>query len=191
MKIELNAGVILTIPTGCKAIIKDNQIVIEKKQHEKPDEFKDGDILIAKDDPGLINIFKSCQGTDKTEFSSYYCYNEDNHKLNNLNWIAFYFRHATEGEKQKFFDKLKELGLRYNMETKKIERVRERAEKGGKYLCVTGTGKVRVSIDDYCDFNTAEFDSGNYFLPHESEQAEEAARTIRSIFAKRLVQQID
>lgn len=38
MEIKLNAGVILTIPTGCKANIKGNKIIIGEK-------FKDGDIL--------------------------------------------------------------------------------------------------------------------------------------------------
>lgn len=42
MEIKLNLGDKFKIPAGCKATIKDNQIVIEQGR-----EFKDGDILIS------------------------------------------------------------------------------------------------------------------------------------------------
>ena len=191
MEIKLSVGDIFTIPSDCKAIIEEGKIIIEEKLEKKPymklEEFKDGDILIAIDDPDLINIFKSYQVTDNTVFSSYYCYNEDKHNLNGLNWIAFYFRHATEEEQQKFFDKLKAKGLKWNAETKTIERIRDRVEKGGKYLFITGTGNIRVSTDDYCDWNDEEFNSGNYYLLSERAQAEKDAKSIKEVFAKRLM----
>ena len=43
MEIKLSAGDAIQVPAGCKATIKENTIVIEKKQ-----EFKDGDILRSK-----------------------------------------------------------------------------------------------------------------------------------------------
>ena len=43
MEIKLSAGDKIQIPTGCKATIEDNQIIIEEQK-----EFKDGDILHSK-----------------------------------------------------------------------------------------------------------------------------------------------
>lgn len=40
MKVELQCGDTIAIPDGCKAIVKEGIVTIEK-------EFKDGDILVA------------------------------------------------------------------------------------------------------------------------------------------------
>ena len=42
MKVELQCGDSITIPKGCKAIVKDGSVVFEK---EEVQEFKDGDVL--------------------------------------------------------------------------------------------------------------------------------------------------
>ena len=114
MEIKLSAGDKLNIPENCKATIKDNQIIIEEKQEE----FKEGDILIVRD-TGLIVILKNYQNEDKTVFCSYY----NSEDRLNFNWLACYFSHATEEEKQAFFDELKAKGLRWNAETKQVEKI--------------------------------------------------------------------
>ena len=126
----------------------------------------------------MIVIFKGYKVPDNNViFHSYY--NNDNRP--NVNWISQYFSHATEEEKQKFFFELKRKGLRWNAETKKLEKFRRRAKQGEKYLSITSTGYVKESVEDYCDLNDEEFDSGNYFLLDERDKAEETAEIKESI----------
>lgn len=177
MEIKLSAGDKITIPTGCKATIKDNTIIIEEKQEE---EFKDGDILHSIYD-GIMIIFKAFGKNG--EMSSHY----DNDRLNISEWwLIASFRHATEEEKQHFFDELKAKGLRWNAETKTMERIRERAKKGEKYLFITGRSEIVEYTEDN-DFDDDEnYNSGNYYLLKARKQAEEDAKAIKAIFEKRL-----
>jgi hypothetical protein len=177
MEIKLSAGDKIQVPTGCKATIEDDFIVIE----EQKEEFKEGDILIARD-TGLIVILKNYQNEDKTVFCSYYNSEDRPH----LNWIACYFSHATEEEKQKFFDELKAKGLRWNAEAKTMERIRKRAKKGREYLIVNRLGDVVKLVDEHSTFDDMNYNLGNYFLPEEIEEAELAAKFIRAIYEKRL-----
>ena len=177
MEIKLNAGDKIQIPTGCKATIEDNLIVIE----EQKEGFKDGDILIARD-TGLIVILKNYQNADKTVFCSYYNSEDRPH----FNWIACYFSHATEGEKQAFFDELRSKGLRWNAGTKEMERIRVRVKYGDLYLNVSTSCEV-IEARECCDsVDNKRWDVGNYYLLSEREQAEEDAKAIKAIFEKRL-----
>lgn len=177
MEIKLSAGDKIQIPTGCKATIEDNQIIIE----EKKEEFKDGDILISKSTNNIV-IFKNYSERKPEKFESYWNdYTDDNDE-----WACVAFRHVTEEEKQAFFDELKAKGLRWNAETKQLERIRKRAEKGEKYLFITGRGEIVEYTEDN-DFNDNEnYALGNYSLLSEREQAEQDAKAIRAIFEKRL-----
>ena len=85
--------------------------------HRKQEEFKDGDILHSKKTDNVV-IFKEYEEELNISFSSYY----DNHNTYNSGWITHSFRHATEEEKQAFFDDLKAKGLCWNAETKKMEK---------------------------------------------------------------------
>ena len=126
MKVELQVGDFITIPNGCKAVIKDNVVVFEKEEKKEVREFQDGDVLHSIYDHEVL-IFK--KNTDREYFSSHYNYNG---KDNNA-WLIDAFRHATEEEKQRLFNKMKEDGLRWNTEKKKVEKMRWRAENGEKY----------------------------------------------------------
>lgn len=177
MEIKLSAGDKITIPTGCKATIEDNVIIIEEKQEE----FKDGDILHSVK-TGAIVIFKSYQNNLKDCFCSYY----NNWNDSNRFWNPRSFILATEEEKQAFFDELKAKGLRWNAETKQMEKIRKRAEKGEKYLFITGRGEIVEYTEDN-DFDDNEnYALGNYSLLSEREQAEADAKAIKAIFEKRL-----
>lgn len=176
MEIKLSAGDKINIPTGCKATIEENTIVIE----DQKEEFKDGDILRSKDANKMV-IFKRYDD-DPVTFSSYY----SNIHEGNSGWGTYYFRHATEEEKQTFFDELKAKGLRWNAETKQMEKIRKRAEKGEKYLFITGRGEIVEYTEDN-DFDDNEnYALGNYSLLSEREQAEEDAKAVRAVFEKRL-----
>ena len=120
MEIKLSAGDKLNIPENCKAIIEDGFIAIEEAQKETQEEFKDGDILRSKD-MGNIVIFKSYENESNYSFCAYY----DSSNFTKFCWISSYFRHATEEEKQAFFDDLKAKGLKWNAETKTMEKQNE------------------------------------------------------------------
>lgn len=177
MEIKLNAGDKINIPENCKATIEDNQIIIE----EKKEEFKEGDILHSRNNDRIV-IFSNYSRDDKHEFNSYF------NSTNNPNsaWVSTYFRHATEEEKQHFFDELKAKGLRWNSETKEMEKIRKRAKKGEPYLTIDRLGEVAELTEIRCTIDDEIFNSGNYYLPSERKQAEEDAKAVRAIFEKRL-----
>nr|DAY10048.1 MAG TPA: hypothetical protein [Caudoviricetes sp.] len=176
MEIKLSAGDKIQIPTGCKATIEENTIVIEEKK-----EFKEGDILHSNI-TGRVVIFKSYEDESCRVFCTYY----NSANTSNNGWTADCFYHATEEEKQAFFDELKAKGLRWNAETKQIEKIRQRVEKGREYLIVNRLGDVVKLVDEHSTFDDMNYNLGNYFLPKEIEEAELAAKFIRAIFEKRL-----
>ena len=175
MEIKLNAGDKIQIPTGCKATIEDNKIIIE----EQKEEFKDGDILKSNYNEAII-IFKAFDNDGK--MLSY----SNNYADINDGWLVDSFRHATEKEKQAFFEELKAKGLRWNAQTKTMEKIRVRVKNGGKYLTINEFGEVAELNDYYSLFDDRKYNSGNYYLPEEREQAEEDAKAIKAIFEKRL-----
>ncbi|WP_314815327.1 hypothetical protein [Hoylesella nanceiensis] len=178
MEIKLNAGDKIQIPTGCKATIEDNLIIIEEK---KAEEFKEGDILHSRNHRRVV-IFSNYSFEDKGVFDCYFNSTNDP----NSAWFTDCFRHATEEEKQAFFDELKAKGLRWNAETKTMERIRERAKKGEKYLFITGRSEIVEYTEDN-DFDDDEnYNLGNYYLLEERAQAEADAKDVKAIFEKRL-----
>lgn len=180
MEIKLTAGDKILVPENCKATIENGLIIIKDKREK----FKNGDILsIPGDFANTIVIFKEYEDDEFKSFSSH-CNNET--KNHNSGWSAYRFDYATEYEEQVFLGKLREQGLWWNPETKKLEKFRRRAKKGEKYLSITSTGHIKESVDDYCDWNDEEFDSGNYFLLDERKEAEETAKIIRGTYDKRL-----
>ncbi len=186
MEVKLKAGDSLQIPEGCKAVIKDNVVVIEKEKKGKVQDFKDGDIVILcgrtikdrhpfifkrEDDGGRLKFYI---GIDFGNILRTFCDDEY--------YDARQLHHATEEEKQQLFDKMKEQGLRWNAEEKRVEKIRWRAEDGKEYLCVGSQGNMVVYKEDGChvDENLHEF--GNYFRT--SEQTKEAARRMKEVLSK-------
>lgn len=177
MEIKLNAGDKINIPENCKATIEDNQIIIE----EKKEEFKEGDILHSRNNDRIV-IFSNYSRDDKHEFNSYF------NSTNNPNsaWVSTYFRHATEEEKQHFFDELKAKGLRWNAETKTMEKIRERADYGESYFFIDHLCDILELTENNDNADNNLYNSGNYYLPEEIEQAEADAKAVKAIFEKRL-----
>jgi hypothetical protein len=176
MEIKLNAGDKINIPANCKATIEDNLIIIEEQK-----EFKDGDILHSKLTASVV-IFKNYGDNSMDSFRIHY----SNRNGGDLSWVTSSFRPATEEEKQAFFDDLKAKGLRWNAETKTMEKIRKRAKRGEKYLFITGRGEIVEYTEDN-DFNDdASYDLGNYYLLSARAQAEEDAKAVKAIFEKRL-----
>ena len=139
MNIELKAGDSLNISEGCKAIIKDNVVVFEK-------EFEEGDVLHSVHDDTML-IFE--------KYSTFQSFTSHYSTLDNigLGWAIKSFRHATEEEKQRLFNKMKEDGLRWNTEKKEVEKMRWRAKKGYIYHRLTCYLRSTHERDDYQTWN--------------------------------------
>lgn len=126
MKVELQCGDTITIPKGCKAIVKDQSVEIEQAQ-----KFKDGDVLVVViDNVACPFIFFETS----TEFCCYHIMLRPNGEISRT-WFfcrsrLANARFATEEEKRRLFDKMKEEGWLWNAEKKCIELNRWRAKEG-------------------------------------------------------------
>lgn len=182
MEVKFTAEDTVRIPDGCKAIIE-NGMVIFKKEESKEQEFKRGDVIVSKANEILIVDVHSFENRilrsfvnikeDGTLFNSSYSSWNEHHA----------WRLASEEEKQKLFTKMKEQGLQWNAEEKRVEKTRWRAEKGEKYFTLKGATLV-------VDFYTEDFDRtdekcheyGNYFRTEE--QTEEARKRVEETLRK-------
>jgi len=183
-KVELQCGDTITIPEGCKAIVKDRSVVFEKEQ-----KFKDGDVLTSLFDNKVVFIFKEDELKQKDNKNGYYVCHTADYVIDVSTKDSLLFcgykkdvRHATEEEKQFLFAKMKEQGLRWNAEEKRVEKIRWRAEDGRIYFFIDNQGIVIVDKECgyYVDKNRHEY--GNYF--HTKEQAEEAAKRMKETLRK-------
>ena len=178
MELTLKAGDSLNIPEGCKAVIKDNVVVFE----EEKEEFKRGDVIVSKMNEILlvdVHSFENCrlksfvhiQQDGMLSVSSYSLWNE------NHTW-----RLATEEEKQLLFDKMKEQGLQWNAEEKRVEKFRWRAGIDEKYFSFDSALRVQQFVEDNDTCDNAFYDALNYFRI--KEQNEEAARRVKETLRK-------
>ena len=181
MKVEFKAGDTITIPEGCKAVVKDGSVVFEKEQ-----KFKDGDLLAIADCIKATHPF-IYKRTRDNGFHSFYiglaAYNQlticDNP---NYNWGNGNLRHATDEEKQLLFDKMKEQGLKWNAEKKRVEKIRWRAKKGENYYFFDAKLLVRSIDEVYSAFDNEVWDAFNHF--RKEEQAKEAAKRVKEVLHK-------
>lgn len=184
MEIKLNKGDQIQIPTGLKAVIKGDMITIE----EEKTEFKDGDILSVTLSNGMVTSF-IYKGTDEAGFYKFYIgingFGSVVYPGKDSRWDRGTRTYATEEEKQYLFNKLKERGLYWNTEEKKMERFLARVKPGGRYLFIDAFGIVHESTDFYCPQDDKYYDSGNYYSPREQDQAEKDAAEIRKVYERR------
>lgn len=179
MKVELQNGDRITIPEGCKAQINGNEVVVKE---EKSKDFNRGDILVSLSNEiilvddydfkgGHLYSFVHVDRSGQLSKEPYFQWNE---------WHDW--RLAADEEKQLLFDKMKEQGLRWNAEEKRVEKIRWRAKKGKEYYYVGNQGSVMIDIEgDYC-IDEKRHKSGNYFRT--KEQAEEAAKRMEEVLRK-------
>lgn len=171
MKVELQSGDTITIPQGCKEVVNDGIVTIEKEVQE----FKDGDVLVSVYNECMV-IFEKYNSA--WSFKSHY--NEGYEKDVSFNNDAF--RPATEEEKRLLFDKMKEQGLRWNAEEKRVEKIRWRAKKGEAYCRIGLGGGVFYEIDRRTEADNVFYDTLNHFRTEE--QAREAARRVKETLQK-------
>ena len=180
MKVELQCGDTITIPEGCKAIVKGKSVVFEKEEKEEKDEaqeFKEGDVLCSIYDDTML-IFKDVSKCTKGYFDSHY----NNQGLDNKLWKSESFSHATEEEKQLLFDKMKEQGLCWNAEKKEVEKVRWRAKKGDRFYCFDTDFSVLDGLEEGSKLDDSSWRSYNYFRT--AEQVKEAIKRMKQELRK-------
>lgn len=173
MKVELQCGDTIAIPDGCKAIVKDGNVIFEKEKQE----FKDGDVLHSVYNSTML-IFKE---EEKDHSNRFYTHYNTNHSSNEK-WNKDAFRHATEEEKQLLFDKMKEQGLKWNDEEKRVENIRWRAKKGEEYHFMNTDFTTVNTTELGDDVDTNRYDALNYF--HTEEQTSEAAKRVKETLRK-------
>ena len=176
MKVELQAGDIIAIPDGCKAIVKDGSVVFEKEE-EEVQEFENGDVLCSVYNSTML-IFKEEYKDHSNRFYTHY---NTNHSSNEK-WNKDAFRLATEEEKQLLFDKMKERGLLWNAEEKRVEKIKWKAEYGKGYFGIGSQGDLVAYTADGSRFDENLHELGNYFRT--KEQAEEAVKRIKEVLRK-------
>ena len=77
---------------------------------------------------------------------------------------------------------MKEQGLQWNAEEKRVEKIRWRAENGERYYYVSTEGFVLVDKEECYIIDENRYKFGNYFRTYE--QAEEAARRMKEDLLK-------
>ena len=153
---------------------------------EKEQEFKDGDILAfaKRIDYPCPFIYK---GTDKNGFHKYYIGLDALSIITLPNctdarWGNGTLCYATEKEKQLLFDKMKEQGLQWNAEEKRVEKIRWRAGVGESFYFINSSLDV-LNIEECWSILCDELNSaGNYF--HTKEQAKEAVKRVKEVLCK-------
>lgn len=188
MKVELQCGDTITIPEGCKAIVKGGSVTFVKEEDK---EFKDGDILVALINGRRCNTF-IYKGKNERGLRCYYAGLDMVNKLHvnkfiSSSWYCDKLLYATEGEKQRLFDKMKEQGLRWNAEEKKVEKIRWRAKYGEEYWYVTSSCSVAGDFMREENSLTGEGaieDWAGYNHFRKKAQAAEAAKRMKEVLRK-------
>ena len=177
MEVKLKAGDSLNIPEGCKAVIKDGIVVFEKEENKE--EFKRGDVIVSKMNEILlvdVHSFENCRLRSFVHIRQDGMLSDSSYSLWNENHT---WRYATEEEKQLLFDKMKEQGLKWNTEEKKVEKIRWRADVGVKYYFVDSLLDVLHIKECRSSLCNKHYSASNYF--HTEEQAEEAAKRVKEV----------
>lgn len=179
MNIQLTNGDVLAIPEGCVARIDGSEIIIENKKQG----FQNGCILcsLSGDDMCIVRKVE-----DDGRIRYHYC--NGNMVLSIPPDQSYYFgsacefRLATDSEKQILFDKMKEQGLRWNAEEKKVEKIRWRAETWSTYYYLNYDGDIITDIESGDEKNNLSWEVGNYFRT--MNQAKKAAEMVKEVLMK-------
>ena len=194
MEIKLQCGDTITIPDGCKAIVKDGSVVFEKEEKEEVQEFKDGDVLTSLFDNKVVFIFKEDELKQKENKNDYYVchiyvsssigYTIEVPTKDSLSFCGHKdeVRLATNKEKQFLFDKMKEQGLLWNAGEKRVEKIRWRAKYGEKYFVVRMDDGIYSFEECNDEYDNSYYNAFNYFRTEE--QTKEAAKRVKETLRK-------
>lgn len=170
----------LNIPDGCKTVVinLDGDKVTTEFETEKW-EPKDGDFVSTND--GIVAIYA---GTNETGYIISYagCISCFLTTKKDSGWgYTREFHPATEEEKQRLLDKLKEAGYHWNPEKKEVEKIpRWRAIEGGSYYHLNCFLDVIKASEAKDMSDNVRYNLGNYF--HTREAAKKVTDKIKEIF---------
>ena len=182
----------ISLPKGKEAelldtSIKDGHIVVKYSLKE---EFipQHGDIIFVKADTcSFIEIFDSYKDdglVNKFIWSSIYISTSFPLSANKCGYLfkddIDEIRLANVYERNMLFSALKEEGLVWNEETKEVEKIRWRAEKGCSYYYINVYGAIIETIEEYWSPDDSRFLSGNYFKTRED--AESYSQKAKELF---------
>lgn len=180
MELKLNSGDTITIPDGCRAVIKDKIITVEKEVQE----FNDGDFVYSINNVcEFTMIYKSKKECSYANYhASIYMGQLENYVSYNDWCVCYDARIATEEEKQLLLDALHAEGKDWDAENKKIVEYRWQPKDGEDYYVINTLFKVlRFTWQSYSfDFDLLK--SGNCFKT--KEEAEAKAKEILEILKK-------
>ena len=176
MEIKFKRGDRLPLPEGCKAVIEGNVILIQSKGEE----FKDGDIVIpAKGNCIYPFIYRgtSDYGTHKFYAGIDILGDLVIDRIGDCGFGDNELRLATEEEQKLLFMKLKEQGLRWNAEEKKIEKISWQPKNGERYYFVNAFCEVGniVCFENHIDEALEKI----YNQFRTEEQAKKSAEAVR------------
>ena len=169
MELKLNSGDTITIPDGCRAVIKDKIITVEKEVQE----FKDGDFCTVKTSYGnYIFIYKSNKYDDIVYYYSISLSGFRQHLYNSSclvpkDGISL----STKEEKQMLLYALHADGKDWDAVNKRIVEYRWQPKDGEHYFIITTIlNVIRFTWQGYCyDFDLIK--SGNCFKTEEEAKA--------------------
>lgn len=172
----------IQIPEGCTAKIEGNEVRIVKVGNE----FRDGDILVSVTNKHRHNTF-IYKSTDSRGFHSYYvgidvCGQLSFSESLSNRWGNGVLYYATDEETQLLFDKMKEKGLLWNAEEKRIEKIRWRARVGEDYFYIDARVGYDVATEEGNDEDEERFNNGNYF--DTKKRAAQASAAIKETLKK-------
>ena len=180
MELKLNSGDTITIPDGCRAVIKDKIITVEKEIQE----FKDGDFCTVKTSYGnYIFIYKSNKYDDIVYYYSISLSGFRQHLYNSSclvpkDGISL----STKEEKQMLLYALHADGKDWDAENKKIVEYRWQPKDGEDYYVISSILNVIKITFSHTAFDFDLLKSGNCFKT--KEEAEAKAKETLEILKK-------
>lgn len=172
MELKLNSGDVITIPDGCKAVIKDNVITVEKTVPE----FKDGDFCISSRDGRYFWVYIHKSGAKNHLSPFFYAF------TNNESTILYYDgrcsvveemnKLATEEEKQILLDAMHADGKDWDADKKQIVDYRWKPKYREVYYRINYSLGIKIdSLFWYGDaLDEIYFSNGNCFKTKEEAQ---------------------
>ena len=131
---------------------------------------KNGDIVsFCWDGDRAFNALAIIKGKTYLDPSAYYVYIcLDKYKKLRTDWFnLFNARPASQQEKQKLFDRMKEDGLQWNEKEKKVENIRWRAKFLEEYFFIDDFLEINSNEEDNTLVDKKMYNNGNYFQTKE------------------------
>lgn len=171
MELKLNSGDVITIPDGCKAVIKDKIITVEKEIQE----FKDGDFVSLNNVGGrFLIIYKSKNGNHSANYHAVtYNGHYENQVVSYDDWCIFDdARISTEEEKQMLLYALHADGKDWDADKKQIVEYKWKPKYREVYYRINYSFDIQIdSLFWYGDaLDEIHFSNGNCFKTKEEAQ---------------------